>query len=53
LVVVLDHTTPAPHLVHVVVEAVCRDRDHLNDRSDCDLAVTEWDGRTRGLLGEL
>jgi len=51
--VVVDHTTPAPHLVDVVVKAVCRNRDHLNDLSACDFSFAEWDRRARGVVGEL
>jgi hypothetical protein len=40
-------------LVHVVVEAICSDRDHMNDGAGCDGAVTEWDRRARGVLGKL
>jgi hypothetical protein len=37
--------------VDVVVEAIGRDGDHLNDLTQRDIAVAEWYPRTRCVLG--
>lgn len=45
--VVVDHAAPAPHLVEVVIEAVCRHRNHSNDLAGFHLASPNSDGPAR------